>query len=225
MSSEQWEAVDAYIEETIIGHDPALEQALAASAQAGLPEIAVTPAQGRMLQLLVRIQRARFILEVGTLGGYSTIWLARGLPPGGRIVTLELREAYAEVAAANLRRAGVEDRAELRVGPAAESLRELREEWRGPFDLIFIDADKPSTPVYFEHALELAAPAGVILVDNVVRRGELADPESADEGAQGMRRTHELIATATAAGRVSATTIQTVGAKGYDGFTLVRMER
>jgi len=215
-----WDDVDGYIEEQLIGPDLALDDALRASIEAGLPAIAVSPAQGKMLHLLARIHRARRILEIGTLGGYSTIWLARALPAGGRVETLELDPGYAAIAAENIERAGVADLVHVRVGPALDTLGELIEERVEPFDMVFIDADKPSTPEYFESALELIAPGGVIVSDNVVRGGGLADPETEDAGALGMRRFHELLSRASASGRVDATSIQTVGVKGYDGFTL-----
>jgi predicted O-methyltransferase YrrM len=210
--------VDEYVEGLLIGEDAALDAALEDSEQAGLPPIAVTASQGRMLNLLARIHGARRILEVGTLGGYSTIWLARALPAGGALVSLELAEAYARVAQRNVERAGLADSVEIRVGPALESLRELALAGAEPFDLAFIDADKASTPEYFAAALTLCRPGGVIVADNLVRGGALADPDSEDPGAQGMRRFHEVVA---AEPRVEATTIQTVGAKGWDGFTLV----
>jgi predicted O-methyltransferase YrrM len=225
MSQERWSAVDGYIGETLIGEDPVLEQALAASVAAGLPAIAVSPAQGKLLHLLVRIHGAERVLELGTLGGYSTIWMARALPPGGEVLSLELDPAYAELAAANIARAGLSDRARVRVGPALASLEELIAEGAGPFDLVFIDADKARTPEYFTLALELVRPGAVIITDNVVRGGALADPDPADPGVQGMRRFHELLAAdRSGAARVSATTIQTVGSKGYDGFTVALVD-
>jgi predicted O-methyltransferase YrrM len=222
MSGRQWREVDRYIEQQLIGDDPVLENVLQASANAGLPSIALSPAQGKLLHLLARMRGARSILEVGTLGGYSTIWLARALPADGRLVTLELNPRYAEVATANAEQAGVAGLIKIEVGPALESLRALVAADAGPFDLIFIDADKPSTPDYFELALELSRPGSVIVADNVVRDGMLIDARSHDPGAQGMRRFHDLLA---AESRVSATTIQTVGSKGYDGFTLALVER
>ena len=171
MSQEQWVAVDRYIAELLVGRDEVLEDALAASEAADLPPIAVSPAQGKLLHLLARVQGARSILELGTLGGYSTIWLARALPPGGQLVTLEAEPRYAEVARANIARAGVDDRVQLRVGPAADTLAAFVAEGRGPFDLIFIDADKQSIPQYFEQALELSRPGSLIVTDNVVRGG------------------------------------------------------
>ncbi|HUH80636.1 MAG TPA: O-methyltransferase [Solirubrobacteraceae bacterium] len=221
MSREAWNEVDEFVGETLLGSDPALEDALRTSAEAGLPPIAVSPAQGRFLQLLARIHGARSILELGTLGGYSTILLARALPPGGRVTTLELNADYAEVARANIEHAGLGDRVELRVGPAAEGLKTLIAEGAGPFDLVFIDADKSSTPTYFELSLELVRPGGIIVVDNVVRGGAVVDEGTGDEGALGMRRFHEL---AGRERRVQATTIQTVGLKGYDGFTLMLVD-
>jgi predicted O-methyltransferase YrrM len=221
VSDERWDAVDEYVEQRLIGEDAALQAALDASVRAGLPQIAVTPAQGKLLHLLVRVHRASSVLELGTLGGYSTIWLARALPPDGRLVTLEVDERYARVAQESIERAGVGERVELRVGPALDSLRDLVAQGGEPFDLVFIDADKRSTPEYFTESMKLTRPGGVIVVDNVVRGGALADAEAEDPGAQGMRRFHELLANEP---RVSATTIQTVGAKGYDGFTFVLVE-
>jgi predicted O-methyltransferase YrrM len=221
MSQELWNAVDDYIEGLLIGPDPVFDEALRASAEAGLPPIAVTAAQGKLLHLLARVHGAKRILELGTLGGYSSIWLARALPPEGRLVTLELSQRYAEVASANIERACLSELVEIRVGPALDALDELIAENGAPFDLVFVDADKQSTPEYFTRALRLVRAGSLIVVDNVVRDGALADPASEDPGAQGMRRFHELLEGET---RVSATTIQTVGAKGYDGFTLMRVE-
>jgi predicted O-methyltransferase YrrM len=221
MSKARWSEVDAYIDGLLVGSDPDLDAALEDSRRAGLPAIAVSPAQGKFLNLFTRIHGARSVLEVGTLGGYSTIWFARALPPDGRVVTLELSPQFAEVARANIARAGLAERVELRVGPAADTLAQLVGEGAGPFDLIFIDADKQSTPEYFERALELSRPGGVIIVDNVVRDGALIDPDTEEPGALGMRRFHEL---AAARAGITATTIQTVGSKGYDGFTLVLVE-
>lgn len=217
MSLEQWTAVDGYIAERLVGPDAALEAAVHASDAAGLPAIAVTPAQGKLLHLLARIHAARSILELGTLGGYSTIWLARALPAGGELVSLEVDPDFARVASANIERAGVAERVQLIVGPAADTLRVLAGQRRDPFDMIFIDADKRSIPEYFELSLELSRPGSVIVTDNVVRGGALIDPDTDDPNIDGVRRFHELLAQDS---RVSATTIQTVGAKGYDGFTL-----
>jgi predicted O-methyltransferase YrrM len=217
VSRERWSEVDGYIEEMLLGSDEALEAALRANEAAGLPSIAVSPAQGKLLQMLARIHGARSILELGTLGGYSTIWLARALGAGGRLVSLELEPSYSALAAENLARAGLADRVELRVGAAIDTLRMLIQEGAGPFDLVFIDADKPSTPEYFTLALELTRPGSVIITDNVVRGGALIEAASEDPRVLGMRRFHELLAGEP---RVSATTIQTVGSKGYDGFTI-----
>lgn len=217
MNPEQWAAVDRYANALLLAPDPALEASLQASADAGLPGINVAPNQGKLLQLLAQMQRARAILEIGTLGGYSTIWLARALPAGGRVVTLELEPRHAEVARENFLRAGVAERIELRVGPALELLPRVRAEGLGPFDFIFIDADKSSIPEYFMWAMRLSRPGTAILVDNVVRQGALMDAASSDAAVKGVRRFHDLLAKEA---RVSATTIQTVGSKGYDGFTL-----
>ena len=214
---EQWAAVDRYISEVLIPPDSALEAALAASVDAGLPPINVAPNQGKLLQLLARIQGARRILEIGTLGGYSTIWLARALPAGGRIVTLELEPKHAEVAQANFVRAGVSDRIEIRVGRAIDTLAQIAAERPAPFDFVFIDADKASIAEYFAWALKLARAGSLILVDNVIRKGAVIDANSTDESVRGVRRFNEMLAQEK---RVSATTLQTVGSKGYDGFTL-----
>jgi predicted O-methyltransferase YrrM len=218
VSQDTWDEVDRYVDEQLIGADPALEQALAASVDAGLPPIAVTPSQGKLLYLLARSIRARSILEIGTLGGYSTIWLARAVAPGGSVVTLEANASYAEVASANIARAGFAELVDLRVGAALDSLPPLAAEQRDPFDLVFIDADKQNTPAYFTATLALTRPGGLIVADNVIRDGAIVDPGAqANPDVIGSRRLHELLATDD---RVSATTIQTVGAKGYDGFTL-----
>jgi len=226
MSQERWSAVDDYIEELELDDDPVLEAALADSAAAGMPSIALTPAQGKFMHQLARIHGARSILELGTLGGYSTIWLARALPDNGRLVTLELNADYARVAAANVERAGLAGLIEIDVGPALEGMRALIAQGAGPFDLIFIDADKQNTAEYFTHALELSRPGTVIVTDNVVRDGGIVEADNDEPRVRGMRRFHELLAADRAgARRVSATTIQTVGAKGYDGFTLAIVER
>jgi predicted O-methyltransferase YrrM len=219
MSQATWEDVDRYVGEKLIGADPVLDAALQASVDAGLPPIAVTAAEGKLLHLLARSIAARSILEIGTLGGYSTIWLARALAPGGTVVTLEASERYAEVASANIARAGLGERVEIRVGAALDSLPLLAAEDREPFDLVFIDADKEHTPEYFEAVLGLTRPGSLIVADNTVRDGAIVDPAAFDSPyVDGSRRLHELLA---GEDRVSATTIQTVGAKGYDGFTLV----
>ena len=220
MSKELWTSVDRYITDSLVLSDPVLDACLAATAAAQLPAINVSPAEGKLLFILAQLTAARNILELGTLGGYSTIWLARALPSDGRVITLEADPKHAAVAAANFARAGLEDRIELRLGQAIETLPKLAAENRGPFDLIFIDADKPSIPQYFDWALKLSRPGSVILVDNVVRDGALADATNRDPSIQGVRRLHELLALEP---RTVATTIQTVGNKGYDGFTLIHV--
>lgn len=217
MGEEQWTAVDQYYTERLVRPDTVLEAALEASAVAELPAINVSPSQGKFLQLLALAQGARNILEIGTLGGYSTIWLARALPPSGRLITLEAEAKHAAVARANLTRAGLDAVVELRLGPALETLPKLAAEGRGPFDFIFIDADKPSNADYFAWAIRLARRGSVIIVDNVVRKGAVIDAASDDANVQGVRRLSDLIA---AEPRVSATALQTVGGKGYDGFVM-----
>ncbi len=217
MIEDQWTAVDRYINDLLIPPDPVLDAALRTSEAAGLPPINVSPNQGKFLMLLARIQGARAILEIGTLGGYSTIWLARGLPADGQLITLEADASHARVARANFERAGLGNVVELRVGRALDTLPRLAAEGRGPFDLVFIDADKPSNPDYFAWALKLSRPGSVIVVDNVVRSGAVVDPDSNDPGIKGVRRLSALLA---AEPRVSATVIQTVGGKGYDGFAI-----
>jgi len=217
MSQEIWTAVDNYFG-ALLPQDEILEATLKAQVDAGLPAINVAPNQGKMLQLLAQIHGSRTILEIGTLGGYSTIWLARALPAGGRLVTLEYEPKHAEVARANFERAGLSSVIEVRVGRAIDTLPALT----GPFDFIFIDADKPSNADYFQWALKLSRVGTVIIVDNVVRNGGVADPKSTDANVIGVQRVTELIA---AEPRVSATTIQTVGSKGYDGFTLALVTR
>ena len=217
MTGDQWTAVDRYVADLLVPHDAALAAALDSSAAAGLPAIAVAPPQGKLLHLLARLQGARTILEIGTLGGYSTIWLARALPAGGRLITLEAEPKHADVARANIARAGLDGVVELRLGRALDTLPALAAEGHGPFDFIFIDADKPSIPEYFTWALRLARRGSLIIVDNVVRDGKVVDPESDDPSVRGVRRLNEMLA---AERRVSATVIQTVGSKGYDGFAL-----
>jgi predicted O-methyltransferase YrrM len=217
MTQERWTAVDRYLTDLFVPPDPALEAALQASAAADLPAINVTPNLGKLLQLIARVRGARTILEIGTLGGYSTIWLARALPQGGRLITLESDPMHAEVAQANIARASLADVVELRLGRARETLPQLAAEGRGPFDLIFIDADKPSYPDYFAWSLKLSRRGSLIIADNVVRKGAVLDPASDDPVIQGVRRFNELLA---AEPRVSATAIQTVGSKGYDGFAI-----
>lgn len=217
MTQDVWTDVDDYITGALIPPDPALDGALAASEAAGLPAINVAPNQGKLLMLLARLAGARRILEIGTLGGYSTIWLARALPPDGRLVTLEYAPAHAEVARANITAAGLADRVEIRVGPALETLAALKVEGEAPFDLVFIDADKPNNPHYLDWALRFARVGTVLVADNVVREGRVIDADAADPRVQGVRATYDWFAREP---RVDATALQTVGAKGYDGFAL-----
>jgi predicted O-methyltransferase YrrM len=217
VSQQVWTAVDRHFTNLLVPADPVLEEALRASAAAGLPPHHVSPTEGKLLSLLARIQGARAILEIGTLGGYSTIWLARELPTDGHLITLEIDARHAEVARANIARAGLADVVEVRVGRAVEILPQLAAEGRGPFDLIFIDADKQSNVEYFAWALKLSRRGSVIVADNVVRNGALVDATSADPSVQGVRRFLDLVAREP---RVSVTAIQTVGTKGYDGFAI-----
>jgi predicted O-methyltransferase YrrM len=214
---EQWSAVDRYISDLLLPVDPALDAALAASAAAGLPAINVSPNQGKLLHLVARAQHARTILEIGTLGGYSTIWLARALAEGGRLITLEAEPRHAEVARSNIARANLTDVVDIRLGKALEILPELVSEGLGPFDFVFIDADKENTALYFDWSLKLTRPGSIIIVDNVVRKGAVVNADSDDANVQGVRRFYEKLA---AEPRVSATAIQTVGSKGYDGFAI-----
>ena len=213
----RWTEVDDYVVERLIGRDTDLDAALADSVQAGLPQIAVSAPQGKLLQLLARSVGASRILEVGTLGGYSTIWLARALPDDGRLITLELEEKHARVARTNLERAGMGDKVEVRTGPALDTMAAMVEQAEGPFDLVFIDADKENIPTYFDLAVKLSRPGALIVTDNVVRNGALADAAATDPRVQGVRAFHEMLASRP---DVEATTIQTVGSKGYDGFNL-----
>jgi len=216
MGQEHWIAVDDYIAATFGLADAALVESLRSSEAAGLPAISVSPPLGQFLHLIARIRGARTILEIGTLGGYSTIWLARALPAGGRLVTLEIDPVHADVARGNLQRAGVDSLVELRLGPANESLAQLVNDG-ATFDLIFIDADKTGYPDYLAWSLKLSRPGTVIIADNIVRKGAVADPDSDDAAVRGVRRFNELVA---AEPRLSATVIQTVGGKGYDGFMM-----
>jgi predicted O-methyltransferase YrrM len=219
MNEDRWSEVDAYFEQELLPPDAALTAALAASAKAGLPSIQVSPSQGKLLHLLALSIGAQRILEVGTLGGYSTIWMARALPAGGKLVTLELSALHARVAQENFRRAGLAERIEVREGAALDSLALLRAERAGPFDLVFIDADKPNIPAYLEASLALSRVGTLIVVDNVVREGKVVDA-SGDSSVQGVRRMTAMLARDA---RVTATVIQTVGGKGYDGFLLARV--
>lgn len=217
MEQERWNAVDDYLTGLLVPPDPALDAALRAAADAGMPPISVAPNQGKLLHVLALAVGARAILEIGTLAGYSTIWLARALPPGGALISLEADPDHAAVARANIARAGLADRATVRIGPALETLPQLAAEGRGPFDLVFIDADKVNIADYFAWALRLARPGSLIITDNVVRGGAVLDADSDDAGVQGVRRFNAALA---AEPRVAATAIQTVGSKGYDGLAI-----
>jgi predicted O-methyltransferase YrrM len=218
---ELWTTVDQYIDQLLVRPSPALTEAAAASDAAGLPPIAVTPSQGKLLSLLVRAMHARRVLEIGALGGYSTIWLASGLPPGGQVISLELEPRHAEVARANCARAGVGERVEVRVGPAAQSLRAMAEAEEPAFDFVFIDADKEGYPDYLRLVLPLVRQGSLIIADNVIRKGAVADPASTDPQVRAVRQFHELVATLP---HLGATAIQTVGAKGHDGFTMILVQ-
>ncbi|MFK3735569.1 O-methyltransferase [Streptomyces sp. NPDC088090] len=220
MTNPQWNDVDAYVTDLLVPADEALTAALADSAAAGLPEIAVAPNQGKLLNLLAQVQGARRILEIGTLGGYSTIWLARALPADGRLTTLEYDPRHAEVARGNLARAGLADRVEVRTGPALDTLPLLEEEGAGPFDLVFVDADKANNPHYVTWALKLSRPGTLIVVDNVVRGGRVAVEDPSDPAITGTRAMFDLVAHEP---RLDATALQTVGAKGHDGLLIARV--
>jgi predicted O-methyltransferase YrrM len=221
MSKKTWAAVDDYIVDALFEADPALDAVLAANRDQGLPSIDVSPAQGKLLSLVARIQGAKKVLEIGTLGGYSTIWMARALPMDGKIVTLELDPNHAKVAGSNFARAGVSERVELRVGPALQSLAALSAENAGPFDLIFIDADKPNNPNYLSWAMRLSRPGTVIICDNVIRDGAVLDEDGHDTNVVGARAAFSFIGGDK---RLDGTAIQTVGAKGYDGFAIAIVE-
>ncbi|RAL21860.1 O-methyltransferase [Thermoflavimicrobium daqui] len=212
-----WAHVDQYITDLLVPSDPVLEETLEANKAAGLPAIDVAPNQGKLLHLLAQIKGARRILEIGTLGGYSTIWFARALPPDGHLISLELDPFHAEIAQSNIARANLLEKVEIRVGNALDSLAQLAKEKTEPFDIIFIDADKPNNPYYFEWALKLSRCGSLIIADNVVRKGSVIDESSTDPSVQGVRRFMEMLADEP---RVSATAIQTVGSKGYDGFAI-----
>jgi predicted O-methyltransferase YrrM len=221
MSDSRWTLVDLYLDDQLSLSDPVLDQVLAASQSEGLPEIQVAPALGRLLNLIARIHQSGSILEIGTLGGYSTICLARALPEGGRLVTLELEEHHARVARQNVERAGLAARVDIKVGPAEHSLQLLHQQQADPFDLIFVDVDKAGYRSYLEWALKLSRPGTVIILDNVVRDGAVTDAQSDDESVVGVRQMFDAIREDP---RVSATAIQTVGCKGYDGFCLAIVE-
>jgi predicted O-methyltransferase YrrM len=218
MTQEQWTAVDRYITDLFVPADPVLDAALEDAAAAGLPAHSVSPNEGKLLFLLAQIQRARTILEIGTLAGYSTIWLARALPADGRLITLEFNSIHAEVARRNIERAGLSAIVDVRVGRALDTLPVLADEGHGPFDLIFIDADKQSNPEYLDWSLKLSRRGTLIIGDNVVRGEAVVDVASTDPSVQGIRRFNDLLA---ADPRVSVTAIQTVGSKGHDGFALI----
>jgi len=217
MIEAQWSAVDRYITDHLVESDPTMAATLVANAAAGLPAHDVSPAQGKLLHLLARMIGARRILEIGTLGGYSTIWFARALPAGGRIITLEAYPRHAATARENVARAGLTDQVDIRIGVALETLPLIHAEHVGPFDLVFIDADKPNNPAYLDWAIKLARPGTVIIADNVVREGAILDPASSDPSVQGTRRFFDMLGHER---RLSATAIQTVGCKGWDGFML-----
>ena len=222
MSKKKWTAVDRYISEALIPADPVLESALKASKKAGLPAIAVAPNQGKFLMILAQAIGARNILELGSLGGYSTIWLARALPDDGRLITLEFDPKHAEITRANVAHAGLADKVEVRIGAALDTLPQLAAEGLGPFDFVFIDADKGNYPGYIEWAVKLSRPGTLIIGDNVVRDGDVIDAGNPDPSVQGVRRMNEIIA---AEPRLSATAIQTVGSKGYDGFMIAIVKK
>jgi predicted O-methyltransferase YrrM len=217
MTQEQWSAVDEYLAGLFVPPDPALDAALQATVDANLPPINVAPNQGKLLHILARIVGVRSILEIGTLAGYSTIWLARALPENGRLVTLEIDPTHAAVARSNIKRASLESLVDIRIGPAQTTLSQLNDEGAGPFDLVFIDADKPSTPGYLEWALRMTKPGSLIIIDNVIRNGAVSNPNSADANVQGVQRALAMLADDS---RVSTTALQTVGSKGYDGLAI-----
>lgn len=217
MNQAQWTAVDQYINDLLIPSDPVLEAALQAAEAAKLPPAQVAPNQGKLLAILAQSIKARSILEIGTLGGYSTIWLARALPPDGKLITLEVDPKHAEVARANLIRAEVDKLVEVRVGPALDTLPKIAAEGHAPFDFVFIDADKANNTNYFNWALKLTHLGSVIIVDNVIRNGEVVDANSTDPSVRGVRQFNTALA---AESRVMATQLQTVGSKGYDGFAM-----
>jgi predicted O-methyltransferase YrrM len=222
MPDNAWIAVDRYLNDLFVPPDSALEAALEASKEAGLPDIQISPGQGKFLHLLTRLHGARKVLELGTLGGYSTIWLARALPPGGRLVTLELEPAHARVARQNLKRAGLGEMVEIRVGPALTTLPQLAAERQGPFDLIFIDADKENYPEYLDWALQLSRPGTLIVADNIVQQGAVVDAADNRPKIEAVRRFNEKLA---AHPRLTAAAIQVVGCKGHDGLAAAIVER
>ena len=221
MDQDRWNAVDAYIVDRLISSDEALDSVLDANAAGGLPAIDVSTTAGKFLHLITRISGAKRVLEIGTLGGFSTIWFARALPAGGKVVTLEYEPEHADIARANIARAGVAERVEIRLGAALDSLAALKAEGAAPFDLVFIDADKENNPNYLQWAMTLGRPGTVIISDNVVRDGEILDAASTDPDVQGMRRFFDMMG---AEPRLSATALQTVGIKGWDGFSIAILD-
>lgn len=221
MSQELWTSVDAYLGDVLVRQDKHLDDAVAASDAAGLPSIQVSPPQGKLLEILILMMKAKNILEVGTLGGYSTIWMARSLPPDGRVVTLEIDPKHAEVAQENFKRAGLAKKIELRVGNARDIMPAMIDEGMGPFDFVFIDADKASNPDYFGWALRMSRPGTVIIVDNVIRDGHIIESDSEDASVQGVRRLNELMSNSAG---INVTALQTVGVKGYDGFSVALVQ-
>ena len=217
MSEKKWGEADDFISGLFVHPDPALDAALVATEKAGLPAIEVAPPAGKLLMLLAKMIGAKRILEIGTLGGYSTIWLARALPEGGKLISLEADKRHAEVARKNIERAGLTEKVDVRIGKALDTLPKLAAEGAGPFDFVFLDADKPNNPAYFEWALKMTRKGSVIVADNVVRWGAITDSDSADANVRGVRHFLEVMAKEK---RVSATAIQTVGVKGHDGFAL-----
>jgi predicted O-methyltransferase YrrM len=217
MTQDRWTSVDKYLEGKLHPDDAVLDAAIRASDEAGLPPIQVSPMQGKFLNILAQVHGAKRILEIGTLGGYSTIWLARALPEDGRLITMEIDPKHAEVARSNISRAGLSAKVEILIGNALDLLPEVEKRNEAPFDLSFIDADKVSIPAYFESALRMSRSGSLILVDNVVRDGAVIDESSTDPSVQGVRRMNDMIAAST---KVSATTLQTVGIKGYDGLAI-----
>jgi len=217
MTQQIWSDIDQFFGNRFRKRDPVLEDVMQANRLAELPAIDVSPALGQFLNMMVRITRAARVLEIGTLGGYSSIWMARAIPPDGHLVTLELEPKHAQVAISNFRRAGLDNRIDLRQGDALESLASLQKEQAAPFDMIFIDADKPRSAEYFSWAIRLAHPGSLIIVDNVVRNGDILNPDSDDANVQGIQRLADYLVTET---RVSVTEVQTVGTKGYDGFLM-----
>lgn len=215
--AELWKSVDRYITDQLLASDPVLDETVATNAAAGLPAIDVAPNQGKLLHLLARIMGARKVLEIGTLGGYSTIWLARALPEGGRLITLEADAKHADVARGNIAQAGLDRIVTLRLGAALDTLPKLAQEGEGPFDLIFIDADKPNIPNYMAWALKLSRKGTLVVVDNIIRAGEVIDASCEDPRVKGARGLFEMLA---AEPRLQATALQTVGSKGYDGFVM-----